>query len=96
LRVGSITGNKMKSVTGWAPNAKHFKGTNSSGFSGLPGGTRASIGTFEKVRLQGNWWSSTERYTDAAWYHYLGSATSSALTFWAYKGFGFSVRCIKD
>ena len=58
----ALAGGKMKSTSGWADNGN---GTNSSGFSGLPGGIRFEDGTFEfeddgtyKVGNAGSWWSS--------------------------------------
>src|ERR1035437_5597261 len=37
--------------------------TNSSGFTGLPGGYRTNVGTFNVVGSAGGWWSSTEATT---------------------------------
>ncbi|MBM3920821.1 MAG: hypothetical protein FJ347_06290, partial [Sphingomonadales bacterium] len=59
--LGSDAGTKMKSKTGWNENGN---GTNSSGFSGLPGGTRNYNGTFYTIGYDGYWWSSSETNTD--------------------------------
>ncbi|MFN5842688.1 MAG: FISUMP domain-containing protein, partial [Bacteroidota bacterium] len=56
--LGSEAGTKLKASYGWYEGGN---GTNSSGFSGLPGGFRNdSNGTFYSVGVLGYWWSSTE------------------------------------
>jgi len=72
------------------------EGTNSSGFTALPGGYRSIQWGFESINYHAQWWTSTETSsTDAR-----GWAISSGLsevhdgTFW--KEDGFSVRCIKN
>lgn len=58
-----IAGQKMKSRVGW----KRFgHGTNSSGFFGLPGGSRSYMlregyGIFRYLRKYGMWWSVTRK-----------------------------------
>ena len=90
----NVAGTKMKSTSGWEENGN---GTNSSGFSGLPGGSRGSDGSFFGVGGGGIWWSSTERSTNLAWYRYLDyndGLVSRFILF--YKEKGFSVRCLRD
>jgi hypothetical protein len=41
-------------------NNPNVGATNSSGFTGLPGGYRDFIGPFYSVGYYGYWWSSTE------------------------------------
>ena len=86
---------KMKSKKGWG---EVTKGTNSSGFSGLPGGSRDFSGWFEGSGrfYLGNWWSSTE-YTKfksirctVNWYD------DDAKILIKSNSEGLSVRCIKD
>ena len=86
-------GAKMKSKQGWAEDGN---GTNTSGFSGLPGGSRYYSGTFYGIGKYGYWWSSTEDFTGSAWLRTL---------FYGYgivgrddydKEVGFSVRCLRD
>ncbi len=89
-------GAKMKSKTGWFQEGN---GTNSSGFSGLPGGERDGWGTFYEIGNYGSWWSSTEVInTYTAWSRYLrynvGNAFRDSIP--NYKNFGLSVRCLKD
>jgi len=80
----------------WAPN----KGaTNSTGFTGLPGGYRSGDdGMFGQLGGQGHWWSSTEYQTFQAWYRVL--SYNYAIIYRSHqtatRRYGFSVRCIKD
>jgi uncharacterized protein (TIGR02145 family) len=91
----SVAGGKMKSVSPlWAsPNTG---ATNSSGFSGLPGGYRYDLGTYYYIGDSGFWWSSTQVSTSSAWNRYLyynnGVVSRDYLT----KRNGFSVRCVRD
>ncbi len=86
-------GTKMKSTSGWYNNGN---GTNSSGFSGLPGGFHNSNGSFSNIDYIGYWWSSAEGSTDGAWARSLffndGYVSRNA----SYKRSGFSVRCLRD
>jgi len=86
-------GDKMKSKQGWAEDGN---GTNSSGFSGLPGGNRFSLGTFNSIGKFGYWWSYTEYNTGTAWSCGLGCNDGSVGRNDGSKGRGFSVRCLRD
>ena len=93
----SLAGGLMKvsGTTTWtAPNTG---ATNTSGFSGLPGGSRLQSGTFSFVRDIGFWWSSTERdIASTAWIRFLDyPASNSTRTFYDLRR-GHSVRCLKD
>jgi len=70
--------------------------TNSTGFSGLPGGYRNSAGVSDKAGYCGGWWSSTAYSTTVAWYRYTDYSTSNLYSCSGFKNSGFSVRCIKD
>ena len=70
-------------------------GSNSSGFTGLPGGGRSSSGSFENGD-GGGWWSSSEDARHDAWARSLASLYSFLNRYDAWKGDGFSVRCVKD
>ena len=92
----SVAGGKMK-ATGtslWStPNAE---ATNSSGFTGLPGGHRVDNGPFYDIGSVGRWWSSSENFTSNAWdrllYYGIGSADRTT----PFKEKGCSVRCLRD
>ena len=70
--------------------------TNSSGFTGLPGGSRNSIGTYVNIGYYGNWWSSTAYDASNAWYRYLKYTTANVYRSNYSKTAGFSVRCVRD
>ena len=98
----AVAGGKMKSTgtieagTGlwYAPNAD---ATNSSGFTGLPGGNRYYDGTFSSISLYGTWWSSTENGSDYAWFRYLSyDGGSIKKEDYLSKNYGLSIRCLKD
>ena len=89
----SVAGKKMKSTSGWS---KGFNGTNSSGFSGLPGGYRSSNGDFSGIGADGDWWSSSEGNTSTAWCRYLNYDDGYVNRDYNYKRNGFSVRCLRD
>lgn len=92
----SVAGGKMKE-TGTAhwisPNTD---ATNSSGFTGLPGGYRNNNGTFNNIGSYGFWWSSTEYATTVAWARDLGYNGGDADRGNSSKRYGFSVRCLRD
>ena len=77
-------------------HAPNTGATNSSGFTGLPGGYRNYDGTFDDIGYYGYWWSSTEYSTNYAWYRCLyyndGNVNRDAND----KRDGFSVRCLRD
>ena len=105
---GTTTGNKiakaMASNTGW--NSSTTTGVpgndqstnNSSGFNAFPEGNRNNIvGSFDDEGGIAIFWSSTETYTNNAWFRTLDN-DSSVL----YRGYyvslqsGFSVRFVRD
>lgn len=99
---GADISKSMASTFGWtssgtAGRVGNDQGTNnSSGFSGLPGGRRDSDGTFNFVGSLGYWWSSTEYLTSSAWHRYLFYNNDDVYRNFGPKGFGFSVRCLRD
>ncbi len=90
---GTDQGTQMKTTSGWYNNGN---GTNSSGFSGLPGGYRNRLGSFDLVGYGGYWWSSTEGSSRTAWTRYLGYTNASVRRYDGYEAYGFSVRCLRD
>ena len=94
-------GGKMKTTgttetaTGlwYSPNAE---ATNSSGFSGAPGGFRFDDGGYSNVGNSGHWWSSSEDDASYAWSHYLDFSFGFASRGSGTKRLGFSVRCLRD
>jgi len=70
--------------------------TNSSGFTGLPGGYRYLDGRFINKGNSGGWWVATEDNTTNARNRYLDYYGGTLDKGSNYKTDGFSVRCIKD
>jgi len=85
-------GSKMKSS---ASDTPAWNGTNSSGFSGLPGGWRYDDGAFDYVGDLGLWWSSSPDVS-YAWFRELNSYNDSVDRSSDYQRVGFSVRCVRD
>jgi uncharacterized protein (TIGR02145 family) len=90
----SSAGGAIKSTTGW--NAPNTGATNSSGFSGLPGGGRDFDGTFVNVGINGFWWSAGEFDTTSAWGRYLYDDDANVYRFNFNKTVGVSVRVVRD
>ena len=93
---GTDEGSKLKEVgdehwVEWNKDA-----TNSSGFTGLPGGFYTeSWGGFSSIGYQGHWYSSTAKDSWAAWFRVLSYWTTVFRGSWS-KTDGLSVRCVKD
>jgi uncharacterized protein (TIGR02145 family) len=72
-------------------------GSNTSGFSGLPGGERGHDGFFNGVGFMGSWWSGTEGNTSLVYFRCLNSSYMNELMkLWHNKEAGLSVRCVRD
>ena len=82
----------MKSSASDSPS---WNGTNSSGFSGLPGGSRNTHGLFLSVGSNGSWWSSSPD-SNNAWACKLYSSFGSVYRNTNFLRSGFSVRCVRD
>lgn len=101
LSGAATAGGKIKSTgtvataTGlWLGNFNNS--TNSSNFSGLPGGSRLPNGTFTNLGNAALWWSSTQASTTNAFYR-EADKEMDALSGGSYiKKLGISVRCVKD
>jgi uncharacterized protein (TIGR02145 family) len=93
----TIAGGSMKEagLTHW--NSPNTGATNSSGFTGLPGGSRSEIHAYEAMGNAGYWWSTTEAFGGAdaqAMGLFTNSDEANIVT--GSKIFGTSIRCIKD
>lgn len=92
----AIAGGKMKEIgtTHW--NGSNTDATNSSGFTGLPGGCRLpSNGVFISVRDAGFFWSSSEELYNG-WHQFLTYYNGTTNRFLEHKKNGYSVRYLKD
>ena len=89
----SVAGGQMKTTYGWYDDGN---GTNSSGFSGLPGAYRDYInGYFGNAGYDALWWSSSPNGS-YAWYRYLDFEYENVYRFNTNQRYGFSVRCVRD
>ena len=92
----SVAGGKMKEVgtSNWIyPNTD---ATNTSLFTGLPGGYRYDVGNYYYIGYNGYWWSSSESNAYSAWYRNLFYSDGDAFRYNASKRLGLSVRCLRD
>jgi uncharacterized protein (TIGR02145 family) len=90
---GTDQGTKMKSTTGWADGEN---GTNTSGFTALPGGYRwAKNGAFNGIGMLSYWWSS-ELNEEYGWYRRLDGTNAGVYRSGTSKTGGKYVRCVKD
>ncbi|MDC1486167.1 cadherin domain-containing protein [Flavobacteriales bacterium] len=86
----SVAGEKMKS------SAPAWEGTNSSGFSGLAGGTRgSSYGDFNNEGNRGRFWSASASGTSAWTLRLIGGYTGVDRSTSGLRS-GLSVRCVQD
>jgi uncharacterized protein (TIGR02145 family) len=90
---GTDQGTQLKNTSGWNSGGN---GTNTSGFSALPGGGRNLNGTFFSIGSYGIWWSSSEVGTNYAWFRYLSYNYGYVFRSNDSKQNGFSVRCLRD
>ncbi|MDR1829679.1 MAG: fibrobacter succinogenes major paralogous domain-containing protein [Candidatus Fibromonas sp.] len=81
----------LKSTSGWYDN----NGTDTYGFSALPGGLGFSDGSFNVVGDYGLWWSADEYNSSIA---YGREMSYFDYAYWNYgsKSLLFSVRCVQD
>jgi uncharacterized protein (TIGR02145 family) len=101
-----LAGRKMKAISNLWENLQVFGATNSSGFTGLPGGARRLDGSFINKNLMGYWWSSTELPdiivgnvtldNPEAYLYSIDYRYNYILEEQYSKPVGFSVRCIRD
>ncbi len=102
-------GKVLKSTSGWAPSSTgaNCNGTDSTGFSALPGGLIEKGYYFPANGIKGLWWSSTESHSyplKEAIFHRLSNILySTDNSSWdgiyratSGKQDGMSVRCVKD
>lgn len=91
----SVAGGQMKTDYGWwfyEPG----NGTNSSGFSGLPGGTRGPGGSFGGGVSAGSWWSSSPDGANAWGRALLNGSELVYRSSDTGPRAGLSLRCVRD
>lgn len=94
-----IAGGKMKSTGTEYWLGPNIDATNETGFTGLPGGGRAtSPWSFYNLGETGYWWSSTPKQGDdsRAWYRAIVTTSGDAGRGDTLKAEGYSIRCVRD
>ena len=92
---GKATAGKiLKSQTGWNDyNGTSRNGTDAYGFSAFPAGSMNDMGDFNNEGNAARFWSATELGSNTA---YFLSLVKDAVLDYTYKGYAFSVRCVRD
>ena len=88
---GADEGNKLKSNNGWTSG----NGSNESGFSALPAGSRGSSNYFHGRGYWAYFWSSSEN-SYSPWYRILHGLHDDVDRYTLPKDYSLSVRCLKD
>jgi uncharacterized protein (TIGR02145 family) len=89
-----VAGGKMKEAGYDHWNSPNEGATNSSGWTGLPGGIRSS-GGFIINGYDGHWWSASESGS-YSWKRWLFSNNDDVNRYDSYRSSGFSARCVRD
>jgi uncharacterized protein (TIGR02145 family) len=92
----AVAGGKMKEAGTLHWKSPNTGATNSSRFTGLPGGMRDPVNDFRVIKENGLWWTATNYNNSLAiglymWYLFTGIDYNQVN-----KKYGVSVRCIKD
>ena len=94
----NIAGGKLKEagLLNWSNPNKDA--TNSSLFTGLPGGYRDNGGGFGNVGNYGHWWSISENLLNNTLSYNLSTINGVLLKYTpnSYTDVGLSIRCLKD
>ncbi|MCR5378182.1 MAG: hypothetical protein K6E57_04385 [Fibrobacter sp.] len=91
----SIAGKMLKSTTGWTAY-RDIINEDAFAFTALPGGIKYIIENYEYEGTYAHFWSSTEYNSSFACLMYLGYGDDDAYLDNDSKGYGISVRCLKD
>jgi len=78
----------------WTDHAN--RGTNSSGFTALPGGRALNGSTFESLMSYAFFWTTTQFDGSAAYYRNLQYDNNQVGRQYIAKWYGFSCRCVQD
>jgi uncharacterized protein (TIGR02145 family) len=90
---GTDQGTQMKNNAGWTTG----NGTNSSGFTGLPGGYRYYVdGAFQHAGDIAYWWTNTVSTPERSFARQLESSHETVERIPADNNAGKSVRCLKN
>ena len=93
---GFVAGWKLKETGTSHWQSPNTEATNSSGFTALPGGSRAISGIYGYVNQFGYFWSSSPSGETGAWFRVMNYYNGEAYRDSYLKTCGLSVRCVKD
>jgi uncharacterized protein (TIGR02145 family) len=95
---GELTaGKKLKSISDWNKyDGVPGEGDNFSGFNAIAAGCRQNEGGFYNLGNNALFWSSTDSTKYSAFNRYLGYTHNSVFRYFVNKGYGYSIRCVKD
>ena len=95
---GSDEGGQLKEVGFSSWQMPNVGGSNTSGFTAIPGGFRSNSGIFYSFHQYASYWTATGSQADEemAWYRTLYFNTEQVYRQYNIKTQGFSVRCVKD
>jgi uncharacterized protein (TIGR02145 family) len=92
---------KLKTINSWNYSS-YSNGTDYYGFAALPGGKTLTgsnsnnENVFSSVGNEGNWWSSTESNSSAAYYFGMSYNSNFVEKIYTGKWYELSVRCVHD
>lgn len=89
----SNAGTKLKAKSGWGFGGN---GTDDYGFNALPGGLRASGGSFGGNGFFVYWWSSTAFNANASWVRFMDYNAANVLRTSNLLSYGNPVRLVRD
>lgn len=89
--LGNLAGGLLKTTSGW----NGMNGSDSFGFSGLPGGSRNGIGSYIDAGLRGLWWTSSLN-DELGIYRSLFVFNSGIFREDLTLRYGLSIRCVQD
>ena len=96
---GTKEGEELKEIklhSRWNTRYTPSTGTNETGFSALPGGSRWYNESFRSLEFRANFWSATESIRSYAWCRRLYHDHAAIYRYDDYKSRAYSVRCVKD
>lgn len=91
----SVAGHKMREAGTEHWGNPNTGATNESEWTGLPGGRRVINGTFNSIKLDGVWWSSTNN-SSQLYNRQLEESNQNVIRAISSQRNGGSVRCIKN
>ena len=92
----------MAATTNWNTSTStcaignNLAANNATGFTGLSSGYRDTDGAFLGIGSYGYFWSSTQVSSTDAWSRGLHYYNAYVRQYYGPKGYGFSVRCVRD